>query len=76
MVRRVVEVVDNGEGMSQYTLAKIFDPFYSSKRTKKGYGLGLFVVHNIIKEHGGSISADSSPNIGTVFTIMLPEEES
>lgn len=74
----IIEILvqDNGEGMSKDTLSKIFDPFYSSKRTKKGYGLGLFVVHNIIKEHGGSISADSSPNVGTVFTIALPEKES
>jgi len=69
-------VQDNGAGMTKDTLSKIFDPFYSSKKNKKGYGLGLFVVHNIIHEHGGSISADSSPNIGTVFTITLPEKES
>jgi signal transduction histidine kinase len=69
-------VQDNGEGMDQKTLKKVFDPFYSSKKDKKGYGLGLFIVNKIINEHGGSISVDSSPNIGTVFTIMLPQEES
>lgn len=74
----MVEIVvqDNGEGMDHKSLSKIFDPFYSSKKDKKGYGLGLFIVNKIINEHGGSVSADSSPNIGTVFTIMLPEEES
>jgi signal transduction histidine kinase len=74
----MVEIViqDNGEGMDQKALKKVFDPFYSTKKDKKGYGLGLFIVNKIINEHGGSISVDSSPNIGTVFTIMLPQEES
>jgi signal transduction histidine kinase len=73
-----VEIViqDDGAGMDHETLSKVFDPFFSSKKNKKGYGLGLFIVHNIIEEHGGNISVDSSPNVGTVFTINLPAEES
>jgi len=72
-----VEMViqDDGEGMDRETTLKIFDPFYSSKKGKAGHGLGLFIVHNIIEEHGGSISVDSAPNFGTVFTIILPEKE-
>lgn len=56
--------------------AKVFDAFFSSKKGKKGYGLGLFIVHNIIEEHGGTISVDSTPGHGTAFTIVLPLKES
>ncbi len=72
-----VEIIfqDNGYGMDQSTLSKAFDPFFSSKTDKKGYGLGLFIVHNIINEHGGRIDVDSDPDKGTIFTITLPLEE-
>ncbi|MBI5869478.1 MAG: GHKL domain-containing protein [Actinobacteria bacterium] len=69
-----IVVIDNGAGMEQEKLAKIFDPFFTSK--KEGYGLGLFIVHNIITEYGGSISVDSYPGKGTTFTIVLPMKES
>lgn len=69
-------VRDSGEGMDKETLSKIFDPFFSSKKGGKGYGLGLFIVHNIVEEHGGTISVDSSPGHGTMFTITLPVKES
>ena len=69
-----IVVIDNGAGMEQEKLDKIFDPFYTSK--KEGYGLGLFIVHNIITEHGGTISVDSYPGKGTTFTIVLPMKES
>jgi len=73
---RNVEIViqDDGIGMDSATMNKIFDPFFSSKTDKKGYGLGLFIVHNIIEEHGGTIDVDSRPGAGTVFTINLPGE--
>lgn len=71
-----IRVEDTGEGMDKEALSKIFDPFYSGKRDKKGYGLGLFIVHNIVEEHGGSIAVKSEPGRGTVFTITLPAEES
>lgn len=69
-----IVVIDNGAGMEQEKLEKIFDPFFTSK--KEGYGLGLFIVHNIITEYGGSISVDSYPGKGTTFTIVLPMKES
>lgn len=71
-----IEVRDSGEGMDKETLSKIFDPFFSSKKGGKGYGLGLFIVHNIVQEHDGTISVDSSPGHGTMFTITLPVKES
>jgi signal transduction histidine kinase len=70
-----IKVADTGEGMEKEALSKIFDPFYSRKRQKKGYGLGLFIVHNIVEEHDGSITVESEPGRGTVFTIILPAEE-
>lgn len=71
-----MEVRDTGEGMDKETLSKIFDPFFSSKKEKKGYGLGLFIVHNIVKEHRGKMDVDSRPGHGTMFTITLPLKES
>lgn len=68
-----IVVIDSGAGMEQEKLEKIFDPFFTSK--KEGYGLGLFIVHNIITEYGGSISVDSYPGKGTTFTIVLPMKE-
>lgn len=69
-------VRDSGEGMDEETLSKIFDPFFSSKKSGKSYGLGLFIVHNIVEEHEGTISVESSPGHGTMFTITLPSKES
>ncbi len=71
-----IAVRDSGEGMDEETVSKIFDPFFSSKKGGKGYGLGLFIVHNIVEEHDGTISVDSSPGHGTMFTITLPAKES
>lgn len=66
-------VRDSGAGMSAEQVASIFDPFFTSK--EKGYGLGLFIVHNIVEEHGGSISVESRPGKGTAFTIVMPAKE-
>ncbi len=65
-----IVVLDNGAGMEPERVSKIFDPFYTSR--KEGYGLGLFIVHNIITEYGGTISVDSYPGKGTTFDMVLP----
>lgn len=70
-----IKISDTGKGMEPEILSKIFDPFFTTKITKKGYGLGLFVVHNIISEHGGTIDVESSPGYGTTFLIKLPAKE-
>jgi signal transduction histidine kinase len=67
------EVSDNGEGIPQEQLDHIFDPFFTTK--DKGTGLGLAIVHQIIVEHGGSISVESTPGVGTVFCVDLPPIE-
>jgi len=67
-----ITVADSGHGISSEHLPKIFDPFFTTKEVGKGTGLGLTVVHGIIQEHGGSITAKSEPGQGTAFTITLP----
>lgn len=61
---------DNGCGIAENDLKRIFDPYFSTKTT--GSGLGLASAHSIIKRHGGNISADSKPGRGATFTIHLP----
>jgi len=63
---------DTGQGMPREVLAKIFDPFYTTKEFGKGTGLGLTVVKGIIEEHNGMIHVESQAGKGTTFTICLP----
>ncbi len=65
-------VADNGSGMDQKTLARIFDPYFTTKEVDKGTGIGLAVVHGIVKRHKGSITAESKPGYGTSFSIRFP----
>jgi two-component system, NtrC family, sensor kinase len=65
-------VEDDGIGMSEEVLAKIFIPFFTTKDVNEGTGLGLPVVHGIVTSHGGSISVQSSPGRGARFEIQLP----
>jgi signal transduction histidine kinase len=68
-----VRVADTGRGMPQESLEKIFEPFFTTK--ERGTGLGLAIVFNIIKKHGGDISAVSDEGRGTTFVITLPRRE-
>ena len=65
-----LEVSDTGNGIPPEHLSRIFEPYFSTKRT--GMGLGLAIVRNIIEQHGGQIAARSRPGEGTAFTIRLP----
>ncbi len=65
-------ISDNGHGIEPAVLDRIFEPFYTTKDVNEGTGLGLSVVHGIIQSLGGDISVESTPGIGTAFTIFLP----
>jgi len=67
-----LEFKDTGQGMDRQTLDKIFDPYFSTKKRGEGTGLGLAVVHGIIKKHLGQIAVNSMPGHGTAFHIFLP----
>jgi len=67
-----VEVADTGCGMPPEVLARIFDPFYTTKPVGKGTGLGLSVSYSIVKRHGGRIEVASAPGVGSTFRIWLP----
>ena len=68
----IIEVADSGTGMSETVLAKIFEPFFSTKEVGKGTGLGLSTVYGIVKQSGGFIYADSIEGEGTTFRLFLP----
>ncbi len=72
----VLRVADTGIGISKEVLKKIFLPFFSTKDSDQGTGLGLSVVEGIVKTHGGTIEVDSRLGGGTVFDVLLPVDES
>jgi len=65
-------VSDTGCGIPPAMLEQIWDPFFTTKEVGKGVGLGLAVSYNIIKKHGGEVSAESTPGKGSKFTVRLP----
>lgn len=69
-----ISIADNGAGIPEDTLPKIFDPYFSTREevTRKGLGLGLAVVHSIIRRHDGTIDVESEPGTGTTVRICLP----
>ena len=70
-----ISIQDKGCGIASDKLQKIFEPFYTTKRTGEGTGLGLSTVYGIVKQTGGYIFVDSSVGQGTIFTLLLPASD-
>ncbi len=68
----LLSVMDTGQGISADVLDRIFDPFFTTKRVDEGTGMGLSVVHGIVKNHAGAITVFSKPGKGAVFHVLLP----
>ena len=71
----VVMVKDQGLGMDDETQGKIFEPFYTTKQSTEGTGLGLATVYAVVKDHGGQVSVRSTPGKGTTFTLAFPASQ-
>lgn len=67
-----IVISDTGHGMAPAVVQRIFEPFYTTKPPGEGTGLGLSVSYGIIQAHDGTISVESTPEVGTTFTILLP----
>jgi signal transduction histidine kinase len=70
-----ISVLDEGEGIPEENLAHIFEPFFTTKGAGKGTGLGLAIADGIIREHGGSITVESTPGKGSCFCVYLQKED-
>jgi signal transduction histidine kinase len=68
----LISVKDNGNGISQKALDKIFQPFFTTKPTGEGTGLGLSLSYDIVKAHRGELKVETKEGVGTAFTIVLP----
>ena len=67
-----IKVSDTGTGIAPEIIGAIFDPYFTTKGPGEGTGMGLAMVHGIVKSYGGKISVDSKPGQGTLFTVYLP----
>ncbi|TYT75364.1 c-type heme family protein [Desulfobotulus mexicanus] len=71
----VFDIKDTGKGISKSNVSRIFEPFFTTRADQKGTGLGLAIAYGIVVRHGGEISVDSIPGVGSTFTLSLPLEK-
>ena len=67
-----VKVQDAGCGITPAQMPKIFEPYFTTRLGRSGTGLGLYITKKVVEDHHGSIKVDSTPDVGTIFTIRLP----
>ena len=67
-----LQFIDNGSGISQTDMSKIFDAYYTTK--ENGHGLGMMIVQRIMRDHGGQIAIESQSDIGTIITLQFPQQ--
>jgi signal transduction histidine kinase len=72
--RVILSISDNGSGIREEDLGKIFNPFFTTRHD--GTGLGLAIVHRLVNAWGGDITVQSQKNTGTTFTLRLPKDSS
>ena len=70
-----LKIQDTGQGIPEESLPRIFEPFYTTKPTGEGTGLGLSVIHGVIRSMGGAITVESKRGEGSIFTVYLPRQE-
>jgi two-component system, NtrC family, sensor kinase len=68
----VIEVTDNGHGIPASQLTRIFEPFFTTKPVGEGTGLGLSICYGLVRKHGGDITVESEPGVGSTFRVRLP----
>ena len=71
-----LRVEDTGKGMTRETLAHLFEPFFTTKSVGKGTGLGLSIVYGLVKNHKGAVTCESTPGVGTRFSLYFPLDTS
>jgi two-component system NtrC family sensor kinase len=69
----LIDLTDNGKGVTEEAAAKIFDPFFSTKYREDNFGLGLSYCYLVMQKHGGKIEVSSNQDVGTTFTVQLPK---
>ncbi|MDH3391175.1 MAG: HAMP domain-containing histidine kinase, partial [Desulfobulbaceae bacterium] len=69
----MIEIRDNGCGIEEQNINKIYEPFFTTKSAESGSGLGMFICYNLVEGLGGRIDVKSKPGIETTFRIILPE---
>jgi len=70
--RVIVDIEDNAGGIPHHILDKIFEPFFTTKEVGKGTGLGLYISYGIIHDLGGEIQVNTTPGVGSIFSVILP----
>ena len=71
----LIAIHNTGPGIPEAQLTKVFDPFFTLRNDSRRSGLGLFVSHSIVQQHGGTIAVRTTPSEGTTFSVRLPKAE-